>query len=414
MSVVRELILTSNGPGELYAWVKPVLDAWRQVEPDVRVSIALVPCQFAGGGERRIAESFDVERVVSVRELLAALAQGRAPAGLTAGPGSLLLGLGGEVRYATALARRLGTPAYRYSFEPQGSRALERLFVDHERTRQRALRRGGAGAAQRVEVVGNLVADALAATAPVADPGSPHVVLMASSRDAFARHLIPMILGVADTLHRRFPQGRFLWPVPRSLSAETLAIGIAGGEGSSLGGVAAVREGAMLRTPSGARVEMVEEHRRHEHMRAADVALTIPGTNTLELGIAGVPTLMIVPLNRPEIIPLEGAAHWLGALPLIGKTLKRAAVLAIAKRLPGPLSLPNRISGAALVEERIGVMDVATISSALQRLIEAEEHRAWVRRELQRSMPQPGAARLLVDRLRQLQPLHPSRGGASA
>jgi hypothetical protein len=402
--VGRPLTITSNGPGELYAWVKPVLAAWRRVEPDLRVSIALVPCQFAGGGEERLARSFDVDQVVNVRELLMALAQRKAPAGLSGGPGALVLGLGGEARYATALAARLGAPAFRYSFEPTPARGLERLFVHDERTRERAAGKLRGEAKARVETVGNLVADAVAATSPTPQPGSPHILLMASSRDAFARHLIPMILGVTESLQQRYPDARFVWPVPGSLSAEALQAGLEARHLSSLGGVGAVREGNLLRTASGAVLEMVGEHERYQHMLAADVALTIPGTNTLELGIAGVPTLMVVPLNRPEIIPLEGAAHWLGVLPLLGTPLKRAAVRAMARRLPGPLSLPNRISGQALVEERIGVLSISEISNALSDLIEARERRDWIRSQLSESMPKRGAAEQLVSRLRTLCP----------
>ena len=74
-------------------------------------------------------------------------------------------------------------------------------------------------------------------------------------------------------------------------------------------------------------------------MRAADLAVTIPGTNTLELGIAGVPSLVLLPLNKPEVIPLEGPGHWLSLVPGVGTTLKRQAVRLAAPRFP--VALPN-------------------------------------------------------------------------
>jgi hypothetical protein len=97
-----------------------------------------------------------------------------------------------------------------------------------------------------------------------------------------------------------------VWPVPRSLRAETVRDGIDGVERATLGGIAGAARGRRRVTPAGHRVEIVDEIERYAHMRAADVALTIPGTNTLELGIAGVPAVVVLPLNRPEIIPLEG------------------------------------------------------------------------------------------------------------
>jgi len=398
----REVVLTSNGPGELYTWVRPVLEAWRRAEPDARVSIALVPCQFASGAEAEVARRLGADHVTSASQYAAAAALGRAPAGLTDGRGGLVLSLGGGGGYGVALARRLGLPAYRYAFVPYFARGLERLFVHDERARRRARLLGAP--AERVEVVGNLVADAVRSEAPVDAPGTPHVLLMAGSRDAFARHLIPFVLAVADRLAPRYPAARFVWPVPRSLGEATLRDGIAGVERATLGGVGGRREGDVVVTPGGARVEMVGEIDRYAHMRAADVALTIPGTNTLELGIAGVPAVVVLPLNRPEIIPLEGPGHWLSLIPLVGVPLKRRAVRLFVERLHYPVSLPNQFSGEELMVELKGRIDPDGVAERLAALLDAPAERASRRARLLATMPEAGAADRLVARLRALVP----------
>jgi hypothetical protein len=396
----REVVLTSNGPGELSTWVRPVLEAWRRAERDARVSIALVPCQFASGAEADVARRLGPDHVTSARQYAAAAALGRAPAGLAGGPGGLVLSLGGNGSYAVALGRRLGVPAYRYAFLPYYPRGLRHLFVHDERTRRHARILGAR--ADRVETVGNLVADAVRSERAVDGPGKPHVLLLAGSRDAFARHLIPFVLAVADQLAPRYPQARFVWPVPRSLSEVTLRDGIAGVERATLGGIAGLREGDVVVTPAGARVEMVDEIERYAHMRAADVALTIPGTNTLELGIAGVPAVVVLPLNRPEIIPLDGAGHWLSLLPIVGIPLKRRAVRLFVDRLRVPVSLPNRFSGEALMDEVTGHVDPTTIAARLATLLDDDGDRQARRSRLLATMPAPGAADRLVARLRQL------------
>ena len=60
---------------------------------------------------------------------------------------------------AASLARRLGHPLHRYAFTAGGHRRLERLYLPDERTAARARRQGTP--AGRIEVVGNLVADAV-------------------------------------------------------------------------------------------------------------------------------------------------------------------------------------------------------------------------------------------------------------
>lgn len=407
--MAREVVLTSNGPGELYTWVRPVVDAWRSAEPDARITVAVVPCQFASGAEVAVARRFAVDHVTSAGAYAGAAALGRAPEGVRGGPGAVVLSLGGGAGYAAALARRIGAPAFRYAFVPDLPRGIARLFVPDERTLRRARRwsvpRTGGPGDGRVEAVGNLVADAVHGGRPIATPGRPHVLLLAGSRDAFARPLIPFVLAVADRLAARFPAARFVWPVAGSLRADTIRDGIAGVERATLGGVAGRREGDAVITPGGARVEMVDEAERHDHMRSADAALTIPGTNTLELGIAGVPTVVVLPLNRPELIPLEGAGHWLSLVPLVGVPLKRRAVRLFVERLRVPVSLPNRIAREPLMLEVTGRVDPAGVAAVLGDLLADPAELSRRRSRLAATMPRPGAARRLVARLRELVPL---------
>jgi lipid-A-disaccharide synthase len=153
-------------------------------------------------------------------------------------------------------------------------------------------------------------------------------------------------------------------------------------------------------TEAGTVVELVDEGARYAHMRAADVALTIPGTNTLELGIAGVPSVVVLPLNRPEVIPLEGPGHWLSLLPLVGVPLKRRAVRLFVERLRYPVSLPNQFSGESLMVEVKGVIDPDGVAAHVATLIDDPEDRAHRRARLLATMPRPGAADRLVERVR--------------
>ncbi|HEX7041259.1 MAG TPA: hypothetical protein VF202_14170 [Trueperaceae bacterium] len=394
---MSQVVLVSNGPGELYTWVAPVVRELRRALPDARVSVALVPCQFAAGNEPEVAASFGPDHVSRPAEYLRALAAGTVPAGLAdagAGPGAVV-GLGGSAAAPVALGRRLRFPAFRYSFEPYWHRGLELLLLPDEKVRDRALRRGSPGSALRV--VGNLVADAVEAAEPPAERGDPHVLVFAGSRDQFALHLIPFMIALVDRLARELPRARFVWPVSRMLRPRTLEAGIAGEAAATLAGAAGRREGDVVYTPGGGRIELVPEEQRYAHMRAADLAVTIPGTNTLELGVAGVPALVLLPLNRPELIPLEGAGHWLGLVPLVGRYLKRYAVRLFVERLAVPVSLPNRITGEDLMVEVSGRVHPDAVAERALALVADEDDLARRRRRLRETMPRPGAAAALVD-----------------
>jgi len=396
----REVVLVSNGPGELHTWARPVLDALRHEDGSVKVRIALIPCQFASGREAEIAETFGVDSVTTPAQYLRSVPAGSAPAGLGAERG-VVLQVGGNPSYGAALASRLGHPYHRYAFAPGGPRWMERLYLPDAKTAAKA-RRSGTPAA-RIVVVGNLVADAVRASRPVERPGSPHVLVLPGSRDAFARALIPLMLAIVDELSQRWPDARFVWPVSRMLSPDTLRDGIAGVEAALLGGVSARREGDRVVTPRGGIVEMAAEEERHAHMLAAHLAITIPGTNTLELGIAGLPSLVVLPMNAPERIPLEGAGHWLGLIPGVGRYLKRWAVRLFVEGLDQPVSLPNRISGLALFNEVTGIVDAADLAERVDAMLRDEDDLAWRRQRLAATMPGPGAAarvaRSLLERL---------------
>jgi lipid A disaccharide synthetase len=146
-------------------------------------------------------------------------------------------------------------------------------------------------------------------------------------------------------------------------------------------------------------IEMVPEEARHAHMRAATTAVTIPGTNTLELGIAGVPSVVMLPLNRPEIIPLEGPGHWLSLLPFVGTALKRHAVRLFVERLRYPVSLPNQFSGETLMTEIKGIVDPEGVARSVAALVDDARERERRSERLRATMPAAGAAERLVRRV---------------
>jgi lipid-A-disaccharide synthase len=390
---MREAILVSNGPGELYTWARPVLHELRRSHPDVRVAISLIPCQFASGNEADIARTFGADSVTTPAQTVRMLAAGPSPAGFGADEG-FVISLGGNAAMAVRLGQRFGYPTYRYSFVPSWHRKLERLFVNDRRTERKARLRGVPR--RRLEVIGNLVADAVVQATPATGSGSPHIVLVPGSRDTFARHLIPFMIGVADELGARYPTASFVWPVSRLLRQETLQDGVDGVHADTLGGVSGARDGDVVRTPNGTAIRLVSEEDRYAHMRAADLAVTIPGTNTLELGIAGVPAVVVLPLNRPEIIPLEGIGHWLGLVPLIGIPLKRNAVRLFVERRLVAVALPNILSGEALMTEVTGIVSVEQVAGKAAELLDDDALRAEQRRRLLAAMPKPGAAARLV------------------
>ncbi|NJK44673.1 MAG: hypothetical protein HC933_10640 [Pleurocapsa sp. SU_196_0] len=400
---MSEIILLVNGPGELYTWARPLVQALREAggatPRDLRVVLGLLPCPFASGYERGIAETMPVDDVVSVAENLEFIAGGRKPRAYQRSASGLVIGLGGDVSFPGRIGSRLGYPAWRYSFEPYWNKGLEKLLVHDVRTLEKALKAGA-----NAENIGNLTADALQLEQPVDKPEGLDVLIIPGSRSFQVKHLLPFFAGVAQDIAARVGNVRFHVPRSRLVTDEDWATGLSGRLVADMGGVALVGvrlvsplglESQTLETPAGVQIRVYDEEYRYGLMKLADVALTIPGTNTLELGIAGVPSIVCLPLQKMELIPIENPLRYLEVIPVIGKPLKRRLVEIFLNRFEH-VSLPNIIADEAIQIELRGDLSTARIAVEAVRLLEQPTERARMISRLEATMPKPGTARRLA------------------
>ena len=95
---------------------------------------------------------------------------------------------------------------------------------------------------------------------------------------------------------------------------------------------------------------------------AARLAISIPGTKLIELAAIGVPSICCLPLNAPELAVINGPLQYLGRLPGVGAPLKRAAVLAFAKRFRY-FAQPNIDAERELIPELSGTLFPARVAA---------------------------------------------------
>ncbi|MDX2005127.1 MAG: sugar synthetase [Meiothermus sp.] len=387
-----EILLLTNGPGELSTWVPPVLRRLRVAEPSARLELFLVRDQFSAGTEAARARELDLDAVYGRAELLGRIAS-RKPRGR----GRVLM-LGGAPRDAALLGRALGYPAFVYSFDHKAwYPGLSGLMVDSERTRKAAVARGADAA--KTHTVGNLVRDAMEDARGGGDQAAD-VLIFPSSRPFAARYLLGFMLAAAERMAAARPGLRFGWVRSRLLTDAAVGEALSGRFAGEIGGVSARLEGAgqgdegrgHLLTQNGLRVEVVSESARYSAMAGAKVAVTIPGTNTLELALAGLPAVVLLPLHKPELLPLEGVLHWLFMLPG-GRGLKQRFVLGLERRV-GHLALPNQWLGERVFPELRGVFGPDAVAEAALELLEPAR-RQQIRTRLQDLDAPPGADNLV-------------------
>jgi hypothetical protein len=106
-------VILTNGPGEVAAWVKPVVTALRQHTnkhfSDIRISVVLAPCPHASGGELQLLQTFDeIDRCQGPEGFWQLLLLGRSLQNWDWRKQGLCIFLGGDQFNALVLGYRLG------------------------------------------------------------------------------------------------------------------------------------------------------------------------------------------------------------------------------------------------------------------------------------------------------------------
>ena len=105
-----DIVILSNGPGELVTWVRPVVQQLRQqANIDMRISVILSPCPHATGKEVAIARSYpEVDRVQPPEYFWRFLLWGKTAENWHWYRQGVVLFLGGDQFFTVVVGKRLG------------------------------------------------------------------------------------------------------------------------------------------------------------------------------------------------------------------------------------------------------------------------------------------------------------------
>ncbi len=386
-----DLVLAGNGPGELTGWVRPVARAARIVGPaDLRLTLVLSPTQFAGGREADVVKSWGiVDRILTAGQGTR-LAVGLG--GLEVSPQTALVHLGGDLWFSAQVARRLRAPAGAFAETPfivRRHQAFARIFAVSETLAQELRARGVPE--ERIVVTGDPRVDAVLDGAHLpsrprrangtidsarsaAEGADAIVSILAGSRDRYFRTLLPYFMATADALTAQRPGLTF-----QVIAAEFLTPNV----------LLAMQEQTRRRWPA-VRVVWVTRD-PWEAVARGGLTLTIPGTNTAELAILGVPFAVIVPLQLLDHVPAEGLLEYAGRIPGVGRLIKREAVRRYFAR-PRLVALPNLRASRAVVPEWIGRWTPGELANRAVELLDDAPRRAAMQEALRQVYPASGGA----------------------
>lgn len=398
--VLRQLFLTANSPGEVAGWLSPLVHTLRQQEPQCKLTLILLPCTFATGSEARVAaQELGIEEIVAPRNYWKLLAQVRPDRRHSA-----LLHLGGDLMYSAALVWRWKIKAWSYLWGRWWwDWAFQGYFIK-DRQHLEWMRRHHLPLSKAIEV-GDLVVDDVYyqmesyrqkyASLPAPDPQL--ISFMPGSRLAEVESLAPFFLETARIMRQSQPALRFQMVLSPFLEPSRLASALCAPPHPQAGGIQGRLQGETLVAP-GISLELVRRHQL-PHLSASQLAITIPGTKTAEAAALGTPQLMLLPLNRPELLPSIGLLGLLDWVPG-GRRLKGQLLLHLQKKL-SYLAQPNILAQRYVVPELIGVLTPAQVAhKALEMLAKPQELTAqrWAFHHLY--TPSRGASQAIVEIIR--------------
>lgn len=358
---MRITILT-NGPGELWGWVRPVATELRKRGHSV--SLWLLPCQFASGHEREAASLLGVDK------LEGPASASRIWQDIIHEKTDRIIQLGGDYHFGVRMSEAVKAPLTIYSYGPRREIKDAKILTAYEEQTQNV---------PSASAIGDLVKDALEMDiTPSAlnswswPKGSPRILFLPGSRIAIRAAALKWLCEVHECLKAKIPDVRVRTLFSQFMPASELAQW-------KKTGLNPVRFGAGVA------------------MREADFALTQPGTNNFEMMHCGLPGLVVAPEKFLKFVPVAGVLGILANIPLIGLKLRKIGAMRIINRWGGFISLPNRTAQKKILSELYGDVTPEDIAEEICEWVNDTKALDETRKELLSMSGESGAASRLCD-----------------
>jgi hypothetical protein len=403
-----DILILSNGPGELTTWVRPVVHQLRsQLGSRARLSLVLSPCPNASGQEVAIAKGYGIDRIQSADRFLPFLLWGQTDWDWR--EHGVVIFLGGDQFFPVVIGKRLGYRTLIYGeWETRWHGWVDRFGVMNSRLVERVAPKHVA----KFTVVGDLMADIEGDTPQ--NPNEDIIGMLPGSKSAKLSQGMPLGLAIAHHIHTVRPQTRFVIPVAPTLSLEALAkfadpihnpaIAQFGHFSADLinhpdGDYLQVKKAGQ---PTPLKIELYTQSPPHALLAQCRLCLTTVGANTAELGALAIPMMVLLPTQQLDAMRAwDGLPGLLANLPGVGSLFARI-INGWFLRQQRLLAWPNIWAGRAIVPELVGQLDPATVAAMAIEWLEQPEILDRIRSDLRQVRGEPGAAAKLVQLVQSL------------
>jgi len=418
-----DLLILSNGPGELSTWVRPVvaalLEANQSPQLGIRISVVLSPCPNATGQEVELAQAIPgVTRVQSAEAFFPFLLWGKTADNWNWRKRGVVLFLGGDQFFPVVIGKRLGYPVVIYAeWETRWH-----WWVDHFAVMNADLiHQAPKIHRHKFTIVGDIMADSQLAlnTQPrglTLETGSDLIGLLPGSKPAKLMQGVPLEIAIAQEISRQRPATQFVIPVAPTLSLESLAqyadpnynplITQLGGGSAQLVRPHLAEELPYLETNTGVKIRLWTKFPAYDVLSQCSLCLTSVGANTAELGALAIPMIVLLPTYQLDAMRAwDGLPGLLANAPMVGGQFAKLInwLVLRKKRL---FAWPNIWAKEEIVPELVGRLEPTAVAQTALDWLDNPDQRLSVRSRLQAVRGKPGASKKIAAVL--LQQLHQS------
>ena len=396
-----DLLILSNGPGEISTWVRPVVKRLRQNLTEdrslLRISVILSPCTHSMGAETEVVRKYpEVDRVQSPENFFNFLFWGKTADNWDWHPKGIVLFLGGDQFFALTIGKRLGYRTVIYAeWEARWYRGIDRFAVMNTSVLNNIPQQYQ----HKFTVIGDLMVDLPTAITP---DDATLIALLPGSKPSKLAQGVPLTLAIAEKIHAQAPQTKFLIPVAPTLNLAYLAkfadpsynpmITKTGWSAAQLKN----GEKPYLETDKGVKVDLITDFPAHNQLSRCHLALTTVGANTAELGALAIPMIILLPTQQLDAMRTwDGLPGLLAQLPGVGSLFAKIINLYMLrkKRL---YAWPNIWASAEIVPELLGELQPEEAANIAISWLENPEQLEAIRQKLRSVRGQAGAVDKLV------------------
>ena len=329
-----DIVILSNGVGEVVTWVRPVVKTLRQeLGTDsslFRISVVLSPCPHSTGKEAAIAKSYpEVDRVQAAEDFFPFLLWGKTAENWQWRKQGIIVFLGGDQFYTLVIGKRLGYQTLVYAeWDARWYRYLDAFAVMTPEVMAKVPK----AYHHKFTVVGDLIADVVLEVKSVPssleqlDTKSPIIGLLPGSKPAKLMQGVPLCMAIADAVHQIDPSVQFIIPVAPTLDLSTL-VQYADPQFNPLnakfdgvsGQLITSENQSYLLTAQGTKIQLITQFPAYQFLVQCQLCLTTVGANTAELGALGIPAIVLLPTQQLDAMrSWDGIPGILANLPVVG------------------------------------------------------------------------------------------------